>query len=250
MKNYGKMREVSGFTLLEVLITLAISGILMTSVYAAFQAQQDSYLAQEQVAEMQQNIRVAVRMLTKDIRMAGFDPAETDNFGFVDNLTNQQFDNGAGVVTAVSTTATQVSFYGDLDGDGNIDRTAEDINGDGNIDMSEMEQVSYQLNGTDFQRYSTTAGIFVWPIIAEQIQQIEFIYLDESNNPVGPTTNLNAGDISSVQISILARAGNPDQKFNNTQTYTTASGVVWGPFNDNFRRRFEVATVKCRNMGI
>src|SRR6056297_2166131 len=73
-----------GFTLIEVLITLAISGIIMTGVYTAFKSQQDSYLAQEQVAEMQQNIRTGLDIMTREIRMAGFDP---DNRNQADILT-------------------------------------------------------------------------------------------------------------------------------------------------------------------
>ncbi|MGD9662582.1 MAG: hypothetical protein AB7U63_15045 [Porticoccaceae bacterium] len=51
-----------------------------------------------------------------------------------------------------------------------------------------------------------------------------------------------------MQISLLARADRPDTQFTNTETYTTASGAVWGPYNDNFRRRFQIITVQCRNM--
>ncbi|MCD6187012.1 MAG: prepilin-type N-terminal cleavage/methylation domain-containing protein, partial [Desulfuromusa sp.] len=58
----------SGFTLVELLIALAISGVLMTAVYATFQAQQNSYLVQEQVAEMQQNIRAGMDIMVSELR--------------------------------------------------------------------------------------------------------------------------------------------------------------------------------------
>jgi type IV pilus assembly protein PilW len=63
-----------GFTLVEIMIALALSGIVMAAIYTAFLSQQRSYLAQEQVSEMQQNIRAGVDILTREIRMAGCDP--------------------------------------------------------------------------------------------------------------------------------------------------------------------------------
>ena len=62
-----------GFTLVELLIALAVSGIIMTGIFSAFKTQQDSYLAQEQVAEMQQNLRASLYIMTREIRMAGYD---------------------------------------------------------------------------------------------------------------------------------------------------------------------------------
>ena len=78
--------------------------------------------------------------------------------------------------------------------------------------------------------------------IAENIQALEFRYLD-ANGAVTAAI----GNIRSVQISILARAGQPDRNFNNTMTYTAASGANWGPYNDNFRRRLLITNVQLRN---
>lgn len=61
-----------GFTLVELLVTLAISGVVMAGVYSVFYTQQKSYTTQEQVSEMQQNLRAAMLMISRDARMAGF----------------------------------------------------------------------------------------------------------------------------------------------------------------------------------
>jgi type IV pilus assembly protein PilW len=63
-----------GFTLVEIMVALALAGIVMGLIYTAFLSQQRSYLAQEQVSAMQQNIRSGLTMLIREIRMAGFDP--------------------------------------------------------------------------------------------------------------------------------------------------------------------------------
>ena len=65
------MKE-KGVTLIELVVALAISAILIAGIYRAFIHQQKSYATQEQVADMQQNVRVAINRLMREIRMAGF----------------------------------------------------------------------------------------------------------------------------------------------------------------------------------
>jgi len=61
-----------GFTLIEILIALAISGIVLTAIYNLYISQSRTYTVQEQVSEMQQNARVAMDIVSRHIRMAGF----------------------------------------------------------------------------------------------------------------------------------------------------------------------------------
>jgi prepilin-type N-terminal cleavage/methylation domain-containing protein len=60
-----------GFTFVELLIYVAIVGIVMGAIYATFARQQDSYLVQDRLALLQQNLRGAMTLLTNDIQMAG-----------------------------------------------------------------------------------------------------------------------------------------------------------------------------------
>ncbi|HEU5359790.1 MAG TPA: PilW family protein [Candidatus Deferrimicrobiaceae bacterium] len=61
-----------GFSLIEVMIALLIVAFSMTAIFASFNFQQKSYLAQNAVAEMQQNVRGAVQFFEMDARNAGF----------------------------------------------------------------------------------------------------------------------------------------------------------------------------------
>jgi type IV pilus assembly protein PilW len=61
-----------GVTLIELLIALVISGILIAALYRIFISQQKTYTVQEQVVDMQQNVRVAITKMMKEIRMTGF----------------------------------------------------------------------------------------------------------------------------------------------------------------------------------
>lgn len=68
-----------GFSLVEVMAALAILGIAMTAAYAAFRFQHSSFTVQNHVAEAQQNLRAALEVLSRDIRLAGYGIPATVN---------------------------------------------------------------------------------------------------------------------------------------------------------------------------
>ena len=63
-----------GFTLVEILVALALSAVVLGAIYSVYVAQQKVYVVQEEVAKMQQNLRAALLMMSGELRMAGFDP--------------------------------------------------------------------------------------------------------------------------------------------------------------------------------
>jgi len=70
--NQKIFKKAQGITLIELLIALVISSILIAGIYRTFIQQQKSYATQDQVADMQQNVRVAINRMMREIRMAGF----------------------------------------------------------------------------------------------------------------------------------------------------------------------------------
>ncbi len=60
-----------GFTLVEVLLALVLTGILLAGIYNIFGSQEKSQVLVDQMAELNQNLRVAATMITRDMRMAG-----------------------------------------------------------------------------------------------------------------------------------------------------------------------------------
>lgn len=60
-----------GFTLIEVMIALAILSIVVTAVYTTFISQNNNALIQEDVADVQQNARIALDLIARDIRGSG-----------------------------------------------------------------------------------------------------------------------------------------------------------------------------------
>jgi type IV pilus assembly protein PilW len=61
-----------GFTLVELLVAMAISLVVMGTIFLTFKSQQDSYIIQDQITATQQNLRSAMYILTRDIQMAGY----------------------------------------------------------------------------------------------------------------------------------------------------------------------------------
>jgi prepilin-type N-terminal cleavage/methylation domain-containing protein len=62
-----------GITLIELLVALVIGGIIIGGIYRLFVAQTTAYTVQDQVVEVQQNIRSGMEILLRDLRMTGFD---------------------------------------------------------------------------------------------------------------------------------------------------------------------------------
>lgn len=62
-----------GVSLIELLVALAICGMVMAGSYRFFVSQSKAYVLQDQVIEAQQSLRLAMETLSRDLRMAGFD---------------------------------------------------------------------------------------------------------------------------------------------------------------------------------
>jgi len=219
------MRDEKGFTIIELLVAVFVAGIVMAGVYSAYYSQQKSYTAQEQMAELQQNLRSAMYFMAKEIRMAGCNPTgAADTAGF----------------QAVG--ANSVSFSMDIRGQAANSAHDKDT-GDPN------ESIVYTLsdwNGdgiNDLMRSTPPTGNAA---VAENIDALNFVYLDANEN-----VTIDRLAVRAVQISLVARTGRGDPGFTDTTTYTNLQGTtILAAQNDNFRRRMLSTHVKCRNMGL
>jgi len=70
-----------GLTLIELMIALAIVSVLVAGIYRTFASQQHTYAVQEQVVDMQQNLRMAVSQMMRELRMAGFGRPDVKMYG-------------------------------------------------------------------------------------------------------------------------------------------------------------------------
>lgn len=72
MKYKMIVKKEQGVTLIELMIVLVIAAFLVAGIYSLFITQHRSYTVQDQVAGVQQDARVALDIMARDIRMAGF----------------------------------------------------------------------------------------------------------------------------------------------------------------------------------
>ena len=231
----------NGFTLVELLIVLAISGLIMTGIYSAFKSQQNSYLAQEQVAEVQQNLRAALYIMTKEIRMAGYD-GDNSTIDSSCNLPATSLPVSPGILTVPLITTPPTTTVNRLD-------FSMDLNSDGDCaDLGENLSYYIQTSPGNLRRLDNNypPTLDQDQDVAENFTELEFAYLDSSLDPTDILSN-----IRSIQVSILAETRRPDRNYTDSKTYhTTPAGTDWGPYGDNLRRRFQTMTVRCRNLGL
>lgn len=221
-----------GFTMLELLVALTLSLIGLAAVYVAYQSQQKSYLAQEAVAAMQQNLRSAMYFLERDIRMAGCNPS-----GFAP----------AAIVPGGSTSVrfTMDVTGGEADGrdndhDGLVDEPDEFYDGD----CSDAgEDVRYALGDADGNGVTDLLRNNV--PVAQNIEAMDLVYLREDGGvAVLPWR------IRYIEVTLVARSGKQEQGFTDTTSYSNQQGtVIRAAPNDHYRRRSLTVQVKCRNVG-
>ena len=226
------LRKNSGVTLTELLIVLALTGIVSGAIYNIFISQGRAYTIQSEVAEMQQNLRAGIFMMEREIRMVGYDPTRAAD---------------AEILTAAPG---HLEFTADLNGDGDTDDPNEhmiythyDTDADGTSDALGRDDVN---SGAGTQ------------LLAENIDQLNYVYLDGSRNALNDmTTSVDPAvlpDIRSIQVTMVARSGVIDSDYTNNETYQNqnpgGSEVIYTAAGDNFRRRLLSTEIKCRNLGL
>jgi len=209
-----------GFTIIELLVSMAVFLLAIGAIYSTFQAQHKSYLMQQEVAAMQQNLRAAMFYMQREIRMAGCDPTG---------------DANAGIVTANSDS---ISFTEDVRGD------SAGSDPDGALD-DPNEDITYNLDDSDgdgdddeLDRNNQT--------VAQNIDALNFVYLDAN----GIETAVLA-DIRSVEITIVARISRPLRDSPNNRDYFNQRNTqILSAQGDRYSRKRLTSAIKCRNLGL
>src|SRR6266850_5680414 len=73
MSSQDKSDE-QGFTLVEIMVATAVTSVIVLAGMSALTMTGKAVRANEQISDAQQNARMAMEMLTHDIKMAGFGP--------------------------------------------------------------------------------------------------------------------------------------------------------------------------------
>jgi type IV pilus assembly protein PilW len=110
------IKKNSGFTLVELLIAITISSVVVGGAYGVFRGQQKAYTQQEQIADIQQNLRAGSFYLTNEIRLAGY------------SVTPGMIKAGPGIFhIQMDIRDPAAADPGDVNNDGLIDQPGEEV---------------------------------------------------------------------------------------------------------------------------
>ena len=173
--------------MVELLLALATSTIILGAIYSVFNITNKNVTTQNVAASVQQSLRSAIGLMSRDIRLAGLDPIGTDSFGIE--------------------YAAQTKIRFTLD---SIDSGTGDFNGV--VDETNFEEVTYDFNLGGKQIIQTlheTASSPNSAVLISNITNLNFAYFDAANSdlidyglspPRVPDDKL--ADIRSVEILI------------------------------------------------
>lgn len=274
-----------GFTLVELMVTLFLTAIAVVAIYRGYTSFSQSADVQQQNLEMQQNLRIGMNWLARDLRRAGMNEEDEDIAGFTEGFTNTleftmdltgaeadgEDDDSDGVIDEPGERDGE-----DNDNDGAIDEEDEVRIGDGDVEDA-GEQVAYYLvedtsvfavcpTAFDPDKYpcmllreeSDGAGGATPQKLIANVDALNFVYLDEDGAPLVPggggLTAAQLAAIRSVQACLVVRTTNEDFRYTNTETYSnidpTGADVIFTGPGDNFRRRVFCQEIRVRNLNL
>jgi len=201
MKNSPENSE-RGFTLIELLIAMTIALVVIAALSTPFTFSLKTYSLQEQIAEMTQSARAALDMISREVKMAGYDPTRTLTLG---------------TTVGVPYSSLQLEIRADLNGDGETDGTStnDDVN----------EDIIYTYDGTNNQIDRDTGG-GAQPF-AENIESFSVICYKEDGS-----ITTTSSEIREIKITVEARTAKPDPHYSHPvysdgyRRYTLTSRVT------------------------
>jgi type IV pilus assembly protein PilW len=175
------LNERGTVTVAELLAAIVMTAAAMGAMYSVMIAQNQVFSAQDRAVEMEQTARTIMNMISRDLRMAGYNPVRGISFNGI------TFD------------PVQLHIQADLNGNGIRTDTNEDI--------------TYSFDAAN-RRLLRTAPNSI--IVFQNIQDFTFSYLDSNGNAA-----TNSANIRQVMVSIKARAANPDPTYPENNGYRT-----------------------------
>jgi len=194
------MEHEKGFSLVELLVSMIVGSLVLGLVCSTFLFEQKTYDVQGQITDMIQSARATMDLMTREIRMAGYDPAEA-NF------------------TGVPYSTTQLKVFADLNGDGDTSDPQESI-------TYVYDSYNHQISRTSVVLDNSTppAPITANFPLATEVEAFDFVYLDEDGS-----STTSAADIRQIQIILRFRTAKPDPDYednNGYRTYTLTSVIT------------------------
>jgi type IV pilus assembly protein PilW len=187
-----KNNRASGFTLMELLVSMSIGMVVLAALAKTFTVQSRQNTAEEQVAQMQGNARAALDLMVREIQMAKYNPAGT------------AFSSAYGVTYSAS----ELEVKADMNGDGTISTSSGSV-----------EDIIYARDAVNNYITRKLGSTGTAEIVADNITAFTFAYYDANGSAV--TSSGNSGNIRKVTINITARTAKPDPSYTSNSGYRT-----------------------------
>jgi type IV pilus assembly protein PilW len=219
---YQSMLNKKGVTLIELLVVLVICAIVIGGIYKVFIAQTRAYTVQDQVAEVQQDVRGAMEIMVRDIRMAGF---QTNSFGsalitntpIVTPLSGTSITVNYEYIPSAGNPTTYIVNYA-LDNSGNLTRTLNGVQDPLPL-LSNVTNLNFSY-GIDANNDGIIDGIVNGVI---------------PDSAFKSAANVGTGIVFAVQITLTANLASVDPDVTKMVAQRTLTSVVT-PRNLFFRR--------------
>jgi len=183
-----ELKNKYGFTLVELMIAMALSILALGAIYGVFASVQKSSTSNEVNARVMQTIRTCVGIMESDIRMAGL-----DRFGTA----------AAGIEVATPTT---LRFTADRNMDGVINN-ADLSNG---LKEEDLERITYFYDAPSNRlRQCLSEGTRdFWETVAENVISFSFQFFDTTNNIIAfPIVDTSLIREVAISITVQQPAG-------------------------------------------
>jgi prepilin-type N-terminal cleavage/methylation domain-containing protein len=163
----GGPRAARGFSLLEILIVGALFSVVIAGVYLLYTAMQGTLTRGEMKSDLQQNARVGLDRLARELRMAGYDPENA-----LGQVAAQRFNE----IRAAGGDCLSFVTYRTHSGAERTVRVTYSLN-DGKLRRREEDWVQA---GTTFGEPHTQP-------VSEAVSQLSFTYYDGFNRILKPS---------------------------------------------------------------
>ena len=187
-----------GVTLTELMVALVMGLATVAAVYSIHLIQVKQRVVQEDVMAMQQNARAAMDLMSREIRMAGYDPIGVNRDG-----------NSANDFLGVVYHPTELHIKSDLNGNGVLTDSNESI-----VFLHDASTMTLKRKVGNGGRQP----------VAEHIQSFGLQYFDEHGNVTTDVTQ-----VRMIELTITAQTEHPDANYpknNGFRTLTLRSRVV------------------------
>lgn len=268
MKILQKKR--AGFTLVELLVTLAVVSVVGIGLLKIFITNQRVYVDQDEVVGMQQNLRAGFDIMVQEIRMAGYAGDEDTAAGIItagsDNIvfTMDYYDDGGNSTPDGDVSDTNEYITYSLYDDGGITNLGRKATS-GGTNASIAEGIAglgfaYAIDADDDGVLDTEGGNTIWAVANGgtwydlDTNDDGFITTADDTDDNGVLDGNNTGiavdvdDIRAVRVWLLAETVNSSQSFSESASYVVGRNVI-SPAN-NKRHQLLTTIIKCRNLGL